>query len=96
MKNKGVLFLLVFLIAVIQSGVVMAEQTLTFGLYTSDKPSDLKRKFDPVLKALEPKLSERLGVRSRSKSSFPSLMKAVSITWWKGTWIFLGLDPPPM
>ncbi len=41
--------------------VVSADVELKFGLYASDKPSELKKKFSPVIKALAPAVSQRLG-----------------------------------
>jgi len=38
-----------------------AETKLTFGVYTSDKPSTMVKKFRPVLNALERSLSTQLG-----------------------------------
>jgi ABC-type phosphate/phosphonate transport system substrate-binding protein len=34
-----------------------AEQELLFGVYTSDKPSDMVRKFKPLLNDLQQRLS---------------------------------------
>ncbi len=50
------LFIMFFMIAPSHG-----EVHLKFGLYASDKPSALKKKFDPVLKALQIKLTETLG-----------------------------------
>jgi phosphonate transport system substrate-binding protein len=38
-----------------------AQDTLDFGIYTSDKPSDMVRQFRPVINALETNLGARLG-----------------------------------
>ncbi len=40
---------------------VNADVTLTFGIYTSDKPSTMVKKFRPILNVLQADLSERLG-----------------------------------
>ncbi|EGV51478.1 PhnD/SsuA/transferrin family substrate-binding protein [Candidatus Endoriftia persephone] len=38
-----------------------AEVKLSFGVYTSDKPTTMVRQFRPVLKALQARLSDKLG-----------------------------------
>ena len=43
------------------TAVAHAEVILKFGLYASDKPSELKKKFGPVIKALSPAVAQRLG-----------------------------------
>ncbi len=47
-----------------------ADVELKFGLYTSDKPSVLKKQFNPVLKALTPLMSEALGQPVKIKFKF--------------------------
>lgn len=48
------------LIAIVFSGTATAEITLTFGVYTSDKPTTMVTTFRPILNELENKLSTRL------------------------------------
>lgn len=54
-------FLLAILFIFLGGSVSHADVELTFGLYTSDKPTALKKMFDPILKALETKASAKLG-----------------------------------
>lgn len=49
------------LVPAIVPASAQAEITLKFGLYTSDKPSQMVRQFRPILTALESALQERLG-----------------------------------
>lgn len=60
MKKRYLLFAACFLLL---NGLTVAQASvdLKFGLYASDKPSILMRQFDPILRALEPMLSEQLG-----------------------------------
>jgi len=50
-----------FLAVLFASTTVRAETQLTFGLYTTDKPTVLVKKFRPIIEALENSLSDRLG-----------------------------------
>ncbi len=53
-------FFLLMLIIFLGVSVSHAEVKLTFGLYASDKPTALKKMFDPILQELESKLTEKL------------------------------------
>lgn len=55
--SAGIILFITFFVI----GSSHAEIQLKFGLYASDKPSALKKKFDPVLGALEPLLTDSLG-----------------------------------
>jgi len=57
MKITNILFII---IAIIFSQAAMAEITLKFGVYTSDKPTTMVTTFRPILNELENKLSVRL------------------------------------
>lgn len=46
---------------VASAGPALAETTLVFGVYTSDKPTSMVVQFRPLLDALEKNLSERMG-----------------------------------
>ncbi len=60
MKKLCMLLAALILIPV-ASKVARCEIALNFGLYTSDRPSELKLQFRPVIEALESKMSEILG-----------------------------------
>ncbi len=53
--------LLTMLFIFLGASVCHAEVNLTFGLYASDKPTALKKMFDPILKDLEVKAAAKLG-----------------------------------
>lgn len=59
MLKKVCLLTIVLLFAALSTS--HAEVDLLFGLYTSDKPTELKKMFDPILKELEKKVSAKLG-----------------------------------
>jgi phosphonate transport system substrate-binding protein len=54
-KTRLTLFLAIFVITVLFSLPLHAE-TITFGVYTSDKPSTMYRKFKPILAYLEDRM----------------------------------------
>ncbi len=53
-----------------------ADVELTFGLYASDKPSVLKKKFKPIIKVLESLISEALGQSVKIKFNFSKTYEA--------------------
>lgn len=53
--------LLCLLALVLASATATADVELRFGVYTSDKPTAMVRKFRPMLQALERRLSQTLG-----------------------------------
>jgi len=59
MKTKRAILLLIILSCI--STNVFSDIELKFGLYLSDKPSELKRKFTPILTAIEKSMSAELG-----------------------------------
>ncbi len=53
--------LLTIVLLFVALSISHADVDLLFGLYTSDKPTELKKMFDPILKELEKKASLKLG-----------------------------------
>ena len=52
---------LVFTVFTGLSGIGSAAEILNFGLYTSDKPSEMIRQFRPIIDELEKSVSSKLG-----------------------------------
>ena len=66
-----------FLLLVVFSGFIMASPSisdaateLSFGLYSSDKPSAMKKTFSPIIKAIEKKMSAKLKTSVKIKFDF--------------------------
>ena len=63
--NKFCALLIFFLITLsignLLSASAHADITLNFGIYTSDKPTEVVRQFKPVLRVLEASLTKKLG-----------------------------------
>ncbi len=75
MKIMVYMFMSIVLIIVV-AGPANAEITLGFGLYASDKPSTLKKKFSPILRAIEPMMSQILGQDVKVKFVFSKTYNA--------------------
>ena len=60
-RGRTALKLLTCLVALCWAPVSLADVELKFGVYASDKPTVVVKKFHPMLSALEGMLSERLG-----------------------------------
>jgi len=76
------LVFLLFLIAFFNSGVVSAEVSLNFGVYASDKPTTMVKKFRPILNDLEQimslELEEPVSIRMQVSSSYEAGVHAVA------------------
>ncbi len=70
-----------------------AKITLTFGTYAADKPSEVVRKFRPVLNAIEAGLTQKLGepvtIRTQITSSYNKAIDALA----KGDFDFARFGP---
>ena len=70
-----------------------ADIALTFGTYAADKPSDVVRKFRPVLNAIEAGLTQKLGepvtIRTQITSSYSKAVAALT----HGTFDFARFGP---
>lgn len=60
-KTTKILIIFPFLMVATAPSLAMAERQLTFGLYASDKPTTLVKKFRPFLNRLQLDLSRKLG-----------------------------------
>lgn len=68
MKTNTKYFLaIVSLVSVFWINTLHAETTLAFGVYTSDKPSTMVKKFRPILNVMERKLTVELGTPVKMK-----------------------------
>jgi phosphonate transport system substrate-binding protein len=73
---------LLFLIVLFSSGAVLAEVSLNFGVYASDKPTTMVKKFRPILKDLEQimslELDEPVSIRMQVSSSYENGVHALA------------------
>ena len=78
-KSQFILYLAICMIGTVLSLPVYAE-TITFGVYTSDKPTTMYRKFKPILTYLEDRLGRagvNTGIEIKIYSSYSGALDAV-------------------
>jgi len=73
---------LLFLMIYFSSGVALAEVSLNFGVYASDKPTTMVKKFKPILNDLEQimsrELDEPVSIRMQVSSSYENGTQAIA------------------
>ncbi len=62
-RRTLIMQILIIFFSICFSRLALADLTLNFGVYASDKPTSMIKKFRPVIRELEKKLSEALGER---------------------------------
>lgn len=72
---------------------INAEIKLSFGLYTSDKPTTLVKKFRPILNTLEKKMSSSIGEKVSIKLSITKSYEQGILALSKGNIDFTRLGP---
>lgn len=74
--------ILLFLMVYFSSGIALAEVSLNFGVYASDKPTTMVKKFKPILKDLERivsrELDEPVSIRMQVSSSYEKGTQAIA------------------
>jgi phosphonate transport system substrate-binding protein len=75
-------YILLLLISYIVSGFASAEVGLNFGVYASDKPTTMVKKFKPILNDLEQAMSRELdepvSIRMQVSSSYENGIQAIA------------------
>jgi len=73
---------LLFLMVNLSSGVALAEVSLNFGVYASDKPTTMVKKFKPILNDLEQimsrELDEPVSIRMQVSNSYGNGIQALA------------------
>jgi len=73
---------LLFTLVYLASGVALAEVSLNFGVYASDKPTTMVKKFKPILNDLEEimsrELDEPVSIRMQISSSYENGIQAIA------------------
>ena len=73
---------LLFLIVYFSAGVALAEVSLNFGVYASDKPTTMVKKFKPILNDLERimsrELDEPVSIRMQVSNSYENGTQAIA------------------
>ena len=69
-------------LAIFSSDIALAEVSLSFGVYTSDKPTTMVKKFKPIVRELELVLSRELdepvSIRMQISSTYEKGVKAIA------------------
>lgn len=73
---------LLFILVYLASSVALAEVSLNFGVYASDKPTTMVKKFKPILNDLEEimsrELDEPVSIRMQISSSYENGIQAIA------------------
>jgi len=74
--------ILLFLIVIFSSGIAFSEVSLNFGVYTSDKPTTMVKKLNPIIDDLERVLSrvldEPVSIRMQISSTYEGGIQAIA------------------
>jgi len=77
MKCKCIFILLSCFIAFALGGALAQAQTITFGVYTSDKPTEMYRKFGPIVQYLQGRLIKNKQDAQIKIKIYPSYTAAI-------------------